>query len=98
VCQAAFWRRGSSLGHFSKPYLYSASILRLANSESNLNVAMFISNNYYNYLFQLRMGFTLWQGYYSKTQHTNTHVTQNDTPHQNSAHKLPTQFRTYYTQ
>jgi hypothetical protein len=33
--------------------------------------------------------FTRWQWYYNKTQHTNTvtHITQNNTPHSNTAHK-----------
>jgi hypothetical protein len=36
------------------------------------------------------MGFTRWQWYYNKTQHTNTHITQNNTTlKQNTAHKTP---------
>jgi uncharacterized membrane protein len=30
------------------------------------------------YLFELQMGFTRRQWYYSKTQYTNTHITQNN--------------------
>jgi hypothetical protein len=43
---------------------------------------------YYYYLFELQMGFTRLQWYYNKTQHKNTHITQNNTTlKQNTAHK-----------
>jgi hypothetical protein len=38
---------------------------------------------YLNY----RLGFIRWQLYYNKTQHTNTHVTQNNTPRLNKTQR-----------
>jgi hypothetical protein len=38
-------------------------------------------------MLELQMGFTQWQCYYNKTQHTDTPVTQNNTPRSNKTQR-----------
>jgi hypothetical protein len=55
---------------------------------------------FYCYLIELQMGFYRLQWSYNKTQHKNTHITQNDTQRANGIQhtKLHTQYRIHYTQ
>jgi hypothetical protein len=56
--------------------------------EIGLYSAIYIKeqNYYYYYLIELQMGFSWWQWYCNKTQHTNTYVAQNNTPRSNKTH------------
>jgi hypothetical protein len=52
---------------------------------------------YYYYLFKLQISFARWQWYYNKTQHTNTHITQNYTNNKGHTSTQYIQWKYTYT-
>jgi hypothetical protein len=74
-----------------RPFLWNVSEhipYYTAPEDSIISSLSFISLStshiaYYYYLIQLQMDFTRWQCYYNETQHRNTNITQNNTPHSN---------------